>query len=169
MPASAGIRSVTLTAPPMAYVNRPRPKTGLDGKFSLQYTAASALLDGRVGIRTFTDEALAKPDMQALLGKFEVIHDPKIPGRFEEMYVDLKVVLDNGQTLESRCNGPRGKWGTTPITEAEHLVKVRDCLATRLDAKTSTRLIDQARKIDDLDVAGIHGLMELAGCFPKSK
>ena len=169
IPASAKIKSVTLTAPPMAYVNRPRPKTGLDGKFSLQYTAAAALLDGRVGIRTFTDERLAKPDMQDLLAKFEVVHDPEIPGRFEEMHVDLKVVLDNGQTLEQRCNGPRGKWGTTPITEAEHLVKVRDCLATRLDSKASARLIDQARKIDDLDAAGIHGLMELAGRFPKAK
>ena len=53
IPSAAAIRHVTLTAPVMAYVNRPRPKTGLDGKFSLQYTAASALLDGKVGIRTF--------------------------------------------------------------------------------------------------------------------
>ena len=169
IPASAKIKHVLLTAPMMAYVNRPRPKTGLDGKFSLQYTAAAALLDGRVGIRTFTDERLAKPDMQELLGKVEVVHDAKIPGRFEEMHVDLKVQLDNGQTLEQRCNGPRGKWGTTPISEAEHLVKVRDCLATRFDTKSSLRLIDQARKIDDLDAAGIHGLMELAGRFAKAK
>ena len=107
--------------------------------------------------------------MQDLLGKIKVVLDPKIPGRFEDMHIDLKVVLDTGQTLEQRCNGPRGKWGTTPISEAEHLVKVRDCLATRLDTKTSARLIDQARKIDDLDASGIHQLMELAGCFPKSK
>ena len=72
----ATIRRVVLTAPVMTYVNRPRPKTGLAGKFSLQYTAASALLDGKVGIRTFTDARLAKHDMQDLLGKFEVVLDP---------------------------------------------------------------------------------------------
>src|SRR5476649_1788136 len=73
----AAIRRVVLTAPVMTYVNRPMPKTGLSGKFSLQYTAASALLDGKVGIRTFADARLAKPDMQELLGKFEVVLDHK--------------------------------------------------------------------------------------------
>jgi aconitate decarboxylase len=43
IPAAAAIRRVVLTAPVMNYVNRPLPKTGLEGKFSLQYTAASAL------------------------------------------------------------------------------------------------------------------------------
>ena len=79
MPKGVAIRRVMLTAPPMTYVNRPRPKTGLDGKFSLQYTAAAALLDGKVGIRTFTDERLLKSDMQDLLARFEVRHDASIP------------------------------------------------------------------------------------------
>src|SRR6185369_4641056 len=129
IPSAAAIRRVVLTAPVMAYVDRPRPQTGLDGKFSLQYTAASALLDGKVGIRTFTDARLAQADMQSLLGKFEVRLDPAIPGRFEEMHVLLRVELDGGRVLEARCDGPRGKWGTPPISEGEHLVKIRDCLA----------------------------------------
>jgi 2-methylcitrate dehydratase PrpD len=165
IPSAAAIRRVTLTAPVMAYVNRPRPKTGLDGKFSLQYTAASALLDGRVGIRTFTDARLAKADMQDLLGKFEVRLDPAIPGQFEEMHVLLRVELDGGRVLETRCDGPRGKWGTPPISEAEHLVKVRDCLATRLEPAVAERIIELAGSVDDLDAAGIRQLMQLTGCF----
>jgi aconitate decarboxylase len=165
LPSPAAIRRVVLTAPVMAYVNRPRPETGLDGKFSLQYTAASALLDGKVGIRTFTDERLARPDMQALLGKFEVVLDPTIPGRFEEMHMLLRVELDDGRVLETRCNGPRGKWGTPPISEAEHLVKVRDCLATRLQPASAERIIELARRVDDLNAEGVRQLMQLAGCF----
>ena len=165
IPSAAAIRRVVLTAPVMAYVNRPRPKTGLDGKFSLQYTAASALLDGKVGIRTFTDARLAQADMQDLLGKFEVRLDPAIPGRFEEMHVLLRVELDGGRVLETRCDGPRGKWGTPPISEAEHLVKIRDCLATRLQPAAAERIIELARRIDDLDAAGVRQLMQLAGCF----
>ena len=140
-------------------------RPGLDGKFSLQYTAASALLDGKVGIRTFTDARLAQADMQDLLGKFEVSLDPAIPGRFEEMHVLLRVELDDGRVLETRCDGPRGKWGTPPISEAEHLVKVRDCLATRLQPAAAERIIELARRIDDLDAAGVRQLMQLAGCF----
>ena len=166
IPSPAAIRHVILTAPVMNYVNRPRPKTGLSGKFSLQYTAASALLDGNVGIRTFTDARLAKADMQELLGKFELRLDPKIPGRFEEMYVLLRVELDGGRVLETRCDGPRGKWGTPPISEEEHLVKIRDCLATRFEPAAAERIIGLARRIDDLDAAGVREIMQLAGCFP---
>jgi len=161
----AAIRRVRLTAPVMAYVNRPRPSTGLEGKFSLQYTAAAALLDGKVGIRTFTDAHLARPDMQDLLGKFELLLDPDIPDRFEDMHVSLRVETDGGRVIETRCNGPIGKWGTQPISEAEHLVKVRDCLATRLAPTAAEALIALARRVDDLDAAGLRQLMQLAGCF----
>ncbi|MGB8750081.1 MAG: MmgE/PrpD family protein [Pseudolabrys sp.] len=165
IPSAAAVRRVILTAPVMAYVNRPRPKTGLEGKFSLQYTVASALLDGKVGIRTFTDARLAKADMQDLLGKFEVRLDPAIPGRFEDMHVLLRVELDGGSVLETRCDGPRGKWGTPPISETEHLVKIRDCLATRLEPAAIERVIGLVRRIDDLDATGVRQIMKLAGCF----
>ena len=163
--AAAAIHRVILTAPVMAYVDRPRPKTGLDGKFSLQYTAAAALLDGKVNIRTFTDQRLAGSDIQRLLGKFEVRLDPTIPGRFEEMYVELAVELDSGRTLKTRCNGPRGKWGTPPIGDAEHLLKVRDCLATRFQPAAAESIVELAQNLDDLDEAGVRRLMQLAGGF----
>jgi aconitate decarboxylase len=165
IPSAAAIRRVVLTAPVMTYVNRARPKTGLEGKFSLQYTAAGALLDGNVGIRSFTDARLAKADMQDLLGKLELRLDPAIPGCFEEMHVLLRVELDGGRILETRCDGPRGKWGTPPISEAEHLVKIRDCLATRFDATAAEHIIGLARRIDELDAAGVRQLMQEAGCF----
>ena len=165
IPDATAIRRVLLTAPVMAYVDRPRPKTGLEGKFSLQYTAASALLDGKVGIGTFTDARLESADMQDLLAKFEVRLDPSIPGRFEDTHVLLRVELEGGGVLETRCDGPRGKWGTPPISEAEHLVKVRDCLATRLETSAVEGVIGLARQIDTLDAAGVRQLMRLAGCF----
>jgi len=165
IPSPEAIRRVHFTAPVMAYVNRPRPETSLAGKFSFQYTIASALLDGRVNIRTFTDARLAKPDMQTLLGKIEVTLDPEIPGRFEDMHVLLRVELADGRVLETRCNGPRGKWGTPPISEGEHLVKVRDCLATRIEAGKAEHIIELARRIDALDAAGVRDLLQLAGCF----
>lgn len=165
IPSADSIRRAVLTTPVMPYVNRPRPETGLAGKFSLQYTAASALLDGKVGIRTFTEARLNQPDMQALLSKFEVRQDPGIPGRFEEMHVLLRVELDGGRVLETRCDGPPGKWGTPPVSDAAHLVKVRDCLATRLQAPAAGRIIELAARIDDLDAAGVRELIRLAGRF----
>ena len=46
---------------------------------------------------------MQEPDMQDLLGKFEVHLDPAIPGRFEDMHVLLRVELDGGRVIETRC------------------------------------------------------------------
>jgi aconitate decarboxylase len=159
----AAIRSVTLTAPQMDYVNRPSPETGLSGKFSLQYTLASALLDGKVGIATFTDARLRASDMQALLPKIALRMDKAIPARFETMHVRLAVELANGTMLETRCDGPRGMWGQPPIADLDHLVKVRDCLATRLDAAAAERCIALASQIDTLAPPQVSELMALVG------
>ena len=78
----------------------------------------------------------------------------------------LSVELANGEILETRCNGPRGKWGTPPISEAEHLVKVKDALSTRLDGGAAERLIAEAKRIGELDANGMRqliGMTALAG------
>jgi aconitate decarboxylase len=157
----AAIRSVTLTGPVMPYVNRPQPDVGLAGKFSFQYTLAAALLDGKVGIHTFTDARLHAADMQALLPKISVVMDPAIPARFETMYVTLRVEMADGRVLETRCNGPRGMWGQPPIDPAAHLVKVRDCLATRLPPATVEQVVDLGSRIDTLAPDQVRALMAL--------
>jgi 2-methylcitrate dehydratase PrpD len=161
----SAIRSVTLTTPVMQYVNRPRPDTGLAGKFSLQYTFASGLLRGRVGIDTFTDEAVQEPAIVDLLSKITMNMSPDIPARFDKMHVEADVQLADGRTLHTRCNGPRGIWGSPPISEEDHLVKVRDCLATRLPPAAAEELIALARRAEDLDAAEVGRLLTIAGCF----
>jgi len=163
IPDAAAIRSVTLTAPVMSYVDRPRPETGLSGKFSLQYTLAAALLDGKVGIGTFTDARLNAADMQTLLPKITLCMDRSIPARFETMHVLLSVELTDGRVLETRCDGPRGIWGQEPIADADHLAKVRDCLATRLDSDAAERCISLASRIDVLAARQVSELMALVG------
>lgn len=161
----SAIRSVTLTTPVMQYVNRPRPDTGLAGKFSLQYTFASGLLRGRVGIDTFTDEAVQEPAIVDLLSKITMNMSADIPARFDKMHVEADVQLADGRTLHTRCNGPRGIWGSPPISEEDHLVKVRDCLATRLPSAPAEELIALARRAEDLDAAEVGRLLTIAGCF----
>ena len=38
------------------------PRTDYEGKFSLQYSTAAMLVHGRVGVQTYTEEALADPE-----------------------------------------------------------------------------------------------------------
>ena len=96
----ASIKTITLTTPVMQYVNRPHPDTGLAGKFSLQYTFASGLLRGGVVvIDTFTDEQVARPDMQALLDKITIDMSPDIPARFDKMWVEATVTMQDAHPL----------------------------------------------------------------------
>src|SRR3546814_13852461 len=61
------IESVTLTTSVMHYTDGPRPKNGLDGKFSLQYTAACGLLHDQVTYARFPAERRYRHDMEHLL------------------------------------------------------------------------------------------------------
>ena len=159
----ARIRQVRLTAPVMPYIDRPLPASGLEGKFSLQYTSCAALLDGAVRMATFIDERLAAPDMQALLPKFHLVMSPDIPARFEDMHVTLELETEDGRSASHRCEGPPGSWRSTAVPEAEHLNKVRDCLAVGLDAEATAECIALASRLETLDETSVRRLIALAG------
>lgn len=55
----------------------PRPTTGLEGKFSLEYALAAGILDGGYSLWSFTDEAVARPEAQALLPLVGVTEDTR--------------------------------------------------------------------------------------------
>ena len=159
VPDPSAIRAVRLTTPVMQYVNRPHPATGLEGKFSLQYTFASGLLRGGARIDTFTDHEIARPDMVALLDRITMTMSPDIPARFDRMWLEAEVELTDGRVLRTRCNGPRGIWGAPPISEADHLVKVRDCLSRKLPAGRAEALIAMARGVETLDAGGVRAMI----------
>jgi aconitate decarboxylase len=152
---------VTLTTPVMQYVNRPHPDTGLAGKFSLQYTFASGLLRGAVKIDTFTDQEVVRPDMVALLDKITMNMTPEISSQFNKMSISADVEMTDGRKLHARCDGPPGIWGSPPISETDHLVKVRDCLGRRLPSDRSEAVIALAGRVETLDAAGVREILAL--------
>jgi 2-methylcitrate dehydratase PrpD len=54
------------------------PRTGLEGKFSMQYCVANAILRGETGLRAFTDEKVNDPEVRTLMKKISMVLDPKI-------------------------------------------------------------------------------------------
>ena len=153
------ISAVRIETPVMRYVGRPYPETGLDGKFSFQYTVAASLLDRMIGIETFTDEAVYRQEVQDLLAKTSVDMRPDIPANFEDMWVAVRVETTDGQTYVSRCNRPRGIWGN-PLTREERLAKVRSCAGRVLSDSHTERLIEI---VEDLENADAGTVQELVG------
>ena len=163
IPSADAIRAIHIIAADVPSSDRPHPHSGLDGKFSLQYTTAVALLDGLVGLSSFTHEILARADVQDLLGKTHVTLSREIPSLYTAgRYLDLEITLANGEILKSRCERPRGSWGAPPITDEEHRQKARDCLLTYMSVDRAEDCIAQCGNIDALDGQGVRRLLALA-------
>jgi 2-methylcitrate dehydratase PrpD len=107
------------------------PTTGLEGKFSLQYAIAATLLDGRPGIESFTDEAVARPAAQALASRVEVDATPGGDGLLSGD-VAIELTLADGSTVVARLDLPPGAPGRPP-SEAELGAKVADCAGDMAD------------------------------------
>ncbi|WP_170275669.1 MmgE/PrpD family protein [Paraburkholderia megapolitana] len=101
-----------------------RPKTGLEGKFSLEYAVAAALADGHIRLATFTDEAVNRPHIQQF---FECVDasdgdTPMLPRR-----ADITLTLRNG-TCERRSIETLHGSTQDPLTDDELTAKLADCL-----------------------------------------
>lgn len=118
------IARVTLHTPAMPYIDRPHPQSGLDGKFSWQYTAVTALLDGKVVPASFEDARRFANDAVALLSRTVLINDPAISGRFDRMHVDVEIELNDGTTIRRRCDAPLGSW-SRPVPAERVMEKIR--------------------------------------------
>jgi len=127
------VRSVSVTLDPggqQAIIHH-RPSTGLQGKFSAEYAVAACLLDGRLGLSSFTDEAVRRPEAQDLLCRVE-LHEaatpPFGPDTFDHAYAAVEIELSDGSVRHQRCDIPRGD-ARAPLTDAELDAKFRDCLS----------------------------------------
>ena len=151
---AADVASADVVVPPggLAAVTRDRPRTGLEGKFSLPYVVAAAILDGRVTLDTFTDEMVQRPEAQALLRAVRPVEDPAIPVEFnaiEEGYVVVKIRRRAGAVLERRVDNPRGA-PQNPLSRDEVRDTFRDCARRVLSRGESERALALLAALDSL-------------------
>jgi|SRR5581483_9981288 len=158
LPAHARIETVRIVCPPMPYVDRPRPVSGLAGKFSFQYTAAVSLLDGTVTVDSFTDQRRFAPDLEALLPRITVAPDPAREGRFDRMVLDLTVRCADGTVVETRCDGPPGIWGR-PCAPGQLRTKASDCLTAAFGSGEAQQILGSAYAVDEFGHTDLAVLM----------
>jgi aconitate decarboxylase len=104
---SEQVERIELRTPVMHYIDRPKPETGLDGKFSWQYTTAVALLDGQVEPKSFTQERRFSVDVVSLLEKINLKSDTTISGSLDKMHVYLGAALRCTLGQLDATGGPR--------------------------------------------------------------
>jgi aconitate decarboxylase len=160
---AAAIRSVRIVTPEIADANRPKPRSGLEGKFSFQYVAAAALLDGVIGSQTFADERRFSADMVALLDKIIVEQDAGISKDTRRMQVTVDVTLNDGTVVSRTCRKPPGAWGE-PVPADLHRAKIHDCLSARLAEPRLSQVIEMLDHLERLATPDIADLSALLAC-----
>ncbi len=98
-----------------------RPTTGLQGKFSMEYAIAAALLDGRPGFASFTDAAVRRPEAQRLISLVELETTESGEGLLTG---EVAITLDGTRTFVEKL--PPGA-PDRPPTDAELAEKLDDC------------------------------------------
>src|SRR5215207_552623 len=154
LPAGAAIERVRIVSPRMPYVDRASPPSGLAGKFSFQYVAAVALLDGEVTVRSFEDQRRFRVDVIDLLPKVSIDNDSAREGRFDRMSVDVVVELADGRTVSAHCDGPPGIWGKA-VDPPRLAAKARDCLARAFGEARADHIMAEAGRFGDLPADGV--------------
>jgi 2-methylcitrate dehydratase PrpD len=157
------IERVEVIFPRFEYVNRPQPETGLDGKFSVQYTTAVALLDGEITVDSFTNERRFAPDLVALLPKVKLTVDDAIPPDFDRMHVIVNVWLSDGRQLSKRVDKLAG-WIGSPLTREQRLKKFFSCARRVIEESAARRVLDLVERLDTLpDVIEIMDIVRCDG------
>ena len=126
----------------------PRPRTGLEAKFSAEFSAAAALADGRVGIATFQDDRAQDPELRRLMERIRMVVDPAIPDDLERhMWTRLTVRCTDGRTVSI---GPRPVPGhpANPLSLETLREKFKECAGLVLPAD---RVDSVAEMVESLD------------------
>jgi 2-methylcitrate dehydratase PrpD len=125
---AAAVRRIVLRTPEATVVPliHHRPDSGLQGKFSLEYAAAAALLDAYPGFGSFTDEAVRRDEARRLAGLVETKLDPGgswlLDGELE-----AEVHTADGAVLRTRQQYPPGS-PARPPTPDQLAAKLADCV-----------------------------------------
>jgi len=144
----------------------PRPVTGLEGKFSLPYSIAAAVLDGKFSLWSFGDEAVRRAQIAALYERIDAHEtessrgdDPQFDKRSSGSrgFVEVEVRLTDGRRDQIRVDVPPGS-PSRALTWAELEEKFMDCAkqAPRISTASAAAAFNAIRQLRDAaDVRGI--------------
>jgi 2-methylcitrate dehydratase PrpD len=129
-----------------------RPRTPYDAQFSLPYSVAAALIDGRVTLDTYAATRLSDPALLGLAARVGHALDPD--SRFPDGFPGwVRVKLRDGRVVEAR--EPDGRGGARRPIEPQAVVeKFRDNAARALGAAAVQRIEEAALGFDALHDVG---------------
>jgi 2-methylcitrate dehydratase PrpD len=134
------------------------PRTGLEGKFSIEYPVAALLLDRELTPSSFTDAMVQRPAARELMKRVvrrRVPDEKTYSGTVG--YNDIEISTTGGRWERRIVNAPgSAQW---PVTPAERRGKFLDCASAVLASNEASALLDAAEGC--LRLADISSLVSL--------
>jgi 2-methylcitrate dehydratase PrpD len=156
------VARIEVSIPPMRYQRHfhAEVKTGLRGKFAINYVVALGVLEGKLDNDTFTDGKANDPLVQQALRRVHVIIDDSIPE--PGPYCPVTIELKNGSRLSHTARIAKGH-PENPMTESEVLAKFRSNAKGSISERRSEQLIAALQKLEQIgDVRDLTGFLRRA-------
>ncbi|HTF93789.1 MAG TPA: MmgE/PrpD family protein [Verrucomicrobiae bacterium] len=144
------VAKMEVNIPPLRYARHyaPEVKTGLRGKFAINYVVAMCILDGKLELATFTDERVNQSQVQEALSKVQVNSDESIPE--PGPYCPVSVELKNGTKLSYTAKVAKGD-PRNPMSEDEVTEKFRGNVKLAIAEKQAEALISEVKQLESVD------------------
>jgi 2-methylcitrate dehydratase PrpD len=157
---TADIEAVNVGADPLALkiLQHPRPKSGLEGKFSMQYCIAVAAVDGAPGLHHFTDRWIGDEAVRAFLPKVVVFDRTDLGSKDDGVPASVEVGLKDGRRLSQTVLVPRGD-PRNAMSTAQLRDKFLDCARPALGGRTAAAYAELGQLRQASNLAGLAGLL----------
>jgi 2-methylcitrate dehydratase PrpD len=124
-----------------------RPASGLEGKFSMPFCAAAALVFGGVGVETFEAAALQDPGVLSVMPRVAMRVDSALDGIGPPLTeARVTISLRDGRVLRRDAHGARG-YPARPASDDELASKFRACARRSLSESACEHALDGLRRI----------------------
>jgi 2-methylcitrate dehydratase PrpD len=142
-------RVVDMTA---RILEHPRPRDGLEAKFSMEYCLARALVSGSVDLDHFDAAAVRDADVRRLVERSHMEVDPRLTADWvwgTPRPTELTVELESGETMVARADLPPGSPGNFPREQLDR--KLADCLRRTPPAGSPDEIASVVDRLEDVD------------------
>jgi 2-methylcitrate dehydratase PrpD len=128
-----------------------RPTSGLEAKFSMQYCASAAMVDGRVGIDSFDTPRMSATRITSFMPRVSMHVDAALGAdRPALTQARVHVRLRDGRHLTAEANGAQG-YPEHPASDEELADKFLACAARTLERSAADRALNLLRRFEQLE------------------
>src|ERR1700739_2877338 len=132
------------------------PRSGTEGKFSMQYTLAAAIADRGIRLSSYSDEAVTRRSIAPYLGR---IATREVTATMIPRWASIAVVFKDGQIRKRRIDALRGS-PQSPLSDEELLAKVSDCMSWGRSAVRPAALLEATQRLGTASIRDLIAMVE---------